>query len=334
VDSRRPLRWLRAWSFEKLGGRARTAGRLDGSRAAILMYHRVIPRAEVRRRNVEPGMYVTPETFARHLAWLKSDFAVLPLAEIVERLLARRSLPRGACAITFDDGWRDNHDHALPVLSALGLPATIFVVTDRIGTLGAFWPDEVSRRLAAAGRGAAARIAGQLGAQVTRDPLEGVLAVLKSLPQQELDETLAKLRACTPAGDESEREMLSWDELAALERAGIGIESHGATHAILTALQPDGIERELSRSRDALRAHGLGRCGLLAYPSGRRSAEARSLAVQVGYRAAFTTEHSLAPLDCDPMGIPRVGLHDDVSRTASEFRFALGTAAPQPAVAR
>jgi peptidoglycan/xylan/chitin deacetylase (PgdA/CDA1 family) len=68
------------------------------------MYHRVLPRAEAARDFVEPGMYVTPETFAQHLDWLDSEFRVLPLHEIASNLMEGRSLPHGAVAITFDDG--------------------------------------------------------------------------------------------------------------------------------------------------------------------------------------------------------------------------------------
>ena len=114
------------------GRNSRDWSRLDGSCAAILMYHRVLPRADAACAAVEPGMFVSPKTFARHTAWLDERFAVMPLREIVDRLRDGRRLPLGACAITFDDGWRDNLVHALPTLEARRLPATIFVVTDRV----------------------------------------------------------------------------------------------------------------------------------------------------------------------------------------------------------
>jgi hypothetical protein len=112
-----------------------------------------------------------------------------------------------------------------------------------------------------------------------------------------------------------------------LDRAGIDIESHAASHAILTALGTSAVAAELSRSREALRIHGLGRCGFLAYPSGLTTPQISMLASQVGYRAAFTTEYSLVDAKTDLHAIPRVGLHDDVSRTAAELRFALAMAA-------
>ncbi|MFO0687459.1 MAG: hypothetical protein U0900_02005 [Myxococcota bacterium] len=60
------------------GSSARARARLDGSCAAVLMYHRVLPAEQARRLFVEPGMFVTPGTFARHLDWLARDFTILP----------------------------------------------------------------------------------------------------------------------------------------------------------------------------------------------------------------------------------------------------------------
>ncbi len=59
----------------------------------------------------------------------------------------RRGATWHTCAITFDDGWRDNWKHAVPELERRGLPATVFVVSERVRIAGAFWPDELLRRL-------------------------------------------------------------------------------------------------------------------------------------------------------------------------------------------
>ena len=111
--------------LEWSGANRRARRRLDGTRAAVLMYHRVLPAPDAERLAVEPGMFVTPETFERQLEWLEASFRVLPLSEVVARLADARPLPERACAISFDDGWRDNHTHVLPALARRGLPATI-----------------------------------------------------------------------------------------------------------------------------------------------------------------------------------------------------------------
>jgi peptidoglycan/xylan/chitin deacetylase (PgdA/CDA1 family) len=307
MDARASARRLRAELFQWTGANARARRRLDGSRAAILMYHRVLPAREAARLAVEPGMFVTPETFARHLEALQECFRVLPLHEIATRLAEGRSLPAGACAITFDDGWRDNALHAQGELARRSLPATVFAVTGRVGSRGAFWPDEVCRRLAS-----------QLGAG-TGDPIDALLAHLKALPESQREALMEGLRARTPAPAEEGRELLDWDELASLAAAGIDVESHGASHAILTGVAEEEALEELRASREALQERGHGHHGLLAYPSGAHDARVRALARRAGYRAAVTTERGLAAAGGEAMALPRVALHDDVSRSRAEF---------------
>ena len=115
-------------------------------------------------------MYVTPETFARHLDWLQERFRGAAAAP-----RSSRAWPAGAPAarsaparITFDDGWRDNHEYALPAARAPRSAGDGLLVTERVGTPGAFWPDEVCRRLA------------PLGASRARAALAGASAPLEA----------------------------------------------------------------------------------------------------------------------------------------------------------
>ncbi len=326
------LRWIRGRALEWSGANRLARARLDGTRAAILMYHRVLPRTAARA--VEPGMFVTPETFRQHLAWLREEFQVLPLHEIVERLCRRASLPPRACALTFDDGWRDNHDHALPALEASGFPATIFLVTERVGTSGAYWPDEVCRRLGALPEAEQRELVRDLGGRASGDPVPEALALLKARSEEQRVPALEMLRGRTPAPADSPRELLDWDEIARMARTDIDFESHGATHAILTGLGEGSIVSELRASREALLSRGYGRHSLLAYPSGGHDARVRRLAGEVGYRACVTTELGLADAASDPFALPRLGLHEDVSASRADFhRLVPGSAFGKPWVA-
>lgn len=89
----------------------------------VLMYHRVVPR------NGFDQLTVTPERFAEQMAWLKARCEVVSLADAASQLSSPAGGARPCVAITFDDGYLDNLQHALPVLQRLGLPATIFVTT-------------------------------------------------------------------------------------------------------------------------------------------------------------------------------------------------------------
>lgn len=86
----------------------------------ILMYHRVTDLAAYDQ------LTVTPSQFDQQLRYLKRHHRVISLAEAVKELQSGRVTSAGV-VITFDDGYRDNLEHALPLLQKHQLPATIFV---------------------------------------------------------------------------------------------------------------------------------------------------------------------------------------------------------------
>jgi peptidoglycan/xylan/chitin deacetylase (PgdA/CDA1 family) len=88
----------------------------QASRRVILCYHSVDP---------EPSyLGLTPELFDAHLAWLGDNCRVVPLEELISGPV-RGGGP--SVAITFDDGYADNHTHALPLLQVRGMTASFFV---------------------------------------------------------------------------------------------------------------------------------------------------------------------------------------------------------------
>ena len=217
----------------------------------------------------------------------------------------------------------DNLEHVLPELVRFRLPATVFLVTERVGTRGAFWPDELSRNLP------------QLSLRERRDLLVKiglaggwVIAIvhqrLEGPSSQVLESSLSRLRQFGTLRLDpgtSDVELLDWDDVERRTRAGIAFESHGATHAILTGLADEPAMRELRTALESLRQRGYGADSLLAYPSGAHDERVQRLAGRAGYRAAVTTRRGAAGRNDDPMALPRIGLHDDVSHSPAEFLY-------------
>lgn len=77
-----------------------------------------------------------PGRFAEHCAWITRNREVLPLHEAIPRMSAAGTLPRGAVALTFDDGFASLYDHAWPVLARHSLPATVFLVAQTLTEAG------------------------------------------------------------------------------------------------------------------------------------------------------------------------------------------------------
>ncbi len=111
IDWRR-LAWRAVAGFLFHGHAIDLLPRSGSGRRFILAYHRVVPVGSEDTSFVQPGMYVTSDTFEMHLHHLQTRYAVVPL----ERLVAMQD--GDACAITFDDGWRDNYATAFPILAA------------------------------------------------------------------------------------------------------------------------------------------------------------------------------------------------------------------------
>jgi peptidoglycan/xylan/chitin deacetylase (PgdA/CDA1 family)/glycosyltransferase involved in cell wall biosynthesis/SAM-dependent methyltransferase len=117
-------------------------------------------------------------------------------------------------------------------------------------------------------------------------------------------------------------ELLDWDELRRLARAGVEIGSHTATHPHLTALPTDDVAREAARSRATLiRELGV-EPAAIAYPYGDVDAGVRRIAGGVGYGYGLTTEPRRASLLDDPLGLPRIEVTSTL--TADDLRETLG----------
>ena len=97
----------------------------------IVMYHNIDEHDRGSR------LSVSPTTFERQMRFLKdARYNIVPLETLIELMRLGHPIPYNTIAVTFDDGFENNYTTAFPVLKRYNIPATIFVVVDKIGTPG------------------------------------------------------------------------------------------------------------------------------------------------------------------------------------------------------
>lgn len=281
------------------------------ARLSVLIFHRVL-------REPDPLFpdEVDAARFDALLGWVKSWFNVLPLDEAARRL-ADGSLPARAAALSFDDGYADNHDVALPLLRKHGLPCSFFIATSFLDG-GRMWNDTLIEavRLSPLAELDLRGLSDAQGMDLGRHPLADRRALLHMLiprvkylepePRLACVQAIAERAAATLPDDL----MMSSAQVRALHAAGMQIGAHTVSHPILATLSRDAAADEIARSRDVLQALLGSRVGLFAYPNGKPGTDYLpdvhpALVRELGFDAAVSTRWAAAREGDDVFQIPR-----------------------------
>lgn len=279
--------------------------RLRNRRAlTVIMFHRVLTEQDPRWASCDPDYTLEAGLLERCLAFFRRHYNVVSCDDV---LAARRDgapLPDRALLITFDDGWADNHAHALPRLRAAGMPAVLFAVADVIDRHEPFFQE----RLVAAFRLGRVRVPALLAALAgaghplspapddSIDGLRGVIAALEALPAVRRAQVLAPFSA---AMEDGARHMLSGAELRELAAGGVAIGVHGKTHAPMPGAED--LDAELAAARAIVGRHlDAPPPTTMSYPHGRYDDAVLERTRKAGYDLAFTSNPVMNAMDARP----------------------------------
>jgi peptidoglycan/xylan/chitin deacetylase (PgdA/CDA1 family) len=288
----------------------------------VLLYHRVNPR-----QDPFSVACVHPDDFEQQLIFLKRHYRVLPLAELWRRA-EDHELPPNAVAITFDDGYADNHQLALPLLRKHGVPATLFLASSVAAEREPLWYDKVLYALKVTrctyldfpplGLAAAPLVSISLRQAAALRCLAG----LRGLPDGERQRCQRELFAALRVHDFGGLHgmMMSWAEARQLEGGGFAVEAHTANHPIMSRLTRDEALAEVLTSRRAIESELQKEVRFFAYPNGKRddfTDESKKVLREAGFHAAFTTAPRKNSTIDDPYALGRATpWHADVARFA------------------
>jgi peptidoglycan/xylan/chitin deacetylase (PgdA/CDA1 family) len=303
----------------------------------VLTYHRV-GHADAASRLDDGVVDVAPEQLDRQLAFVRRWFDPIALGDLVAYVRGGAVLPRNPLLVTFDDGYRDNLDVALPILERHGIRATFFVATDYVEHRRLFWWDRVAWVIKATARTRLRLEYPERTELATGSPsakraaIRRVQRIVKDRRGLELSRVLDDLERAADvrlAPDEERRiaddVVMTWEHVVALRRAGMDVQSHTCTHRVLQNLDAPELMRELVASREKLEQVLGEACCAVSYPVGKAlggSPGVRRAVREAGYVLGFSNGTGVNRAGAfDPLDARRVSL--DLALTDPLFRTML-----------
>lgn len=261
-----------------------------------------------------PGLIsATPETFEEQLVYLKSNYHLVSVADLLAAYENRRKLHSRSVMVTFDDAYRNFAEHAWPILKRHQVPVTLFVPTaypdhpERT-----FWWDRLHQ--------AVAKIEGQ----------EVILTPVGSLPAatagqrantyrllRDYVKTLPHKTAMAWVEDfcnqlklpSVENPVLSWDALRQLAQEGVTLGAHTRSHPLLNRITLPEVEAEVQGSLEDLQREIGVVAPIFSYPSGGFDEQVIQVMKASGIALAFTTDNGINDLrKIDWLRIRRVNI--------------------------
>lgn len=289
------------------------AAALPGHGVLVLNYHRVGDSGGSR---YDRALWsATAAGFDAQVAFLKSECDVIGLDDIADALRRRGR----HVAITFDDGYLDNHDIAFPVLRSHGVPAAFFIATGFIDHKRLPWWDAIAMQVRETGRDAldlAPWMTAPLPLGTDREPaIRHVLGAYKQLPFAETAPFRARLAEETgiEPPDTVDGEWMDWDMIRAMLRGGMTIGGHTVNHPILSSLPPDAQRGEIDGCARRLREELGIEMTHFAYPVGSPAAfnhDTMRLLREAGVRHAYSFYGGVAHAGSAPLDLQRVAVHE------------------------
>jgi peptidoglycan/xylan/chitin deacetylase (PgdA/CDA1 family) len=296
---------------------------INRRRALILTYHRFSDLSAGKDLDGK----TTVQAFSEQLEYLKRNYRIVRLSDLVESLSQDKTLPRSLAAITIDDGYRDAYELAYPLLRRHGLPATVYLVTEFVESRIWLWTDKMrfitkqapAQELNTTIEGK--RLSLTLGDERSRhSAAETVNLALKEVEDEVKNELIAQiarqLGVELPNTPPAEYAAVSPQQALEMDRNGVEIGAHTLTHPILTRVSDDRLHREVCEGRGRLESLLKHPVKHFCYPNGDYDHRVLSEVVQAGYQSAVTTLSGLCDSGDDLFELRRIHTESDMAHFA------------------
>jgi len=297
------------------------------NRIAILTIHGVMDeRDNPSWKPLRPQL--SRDKLEEYLSVLSKRYHFISLMDAVEMLSGHRPVQPYSLVLTFDDGYRNNLTHALPILRRYNAPATFFVPTDFINNPRPFWFDRLDYALQ------------QTHVNGRKVKVGSFTMYLESGDRETLQESFKEFRRSAKKqkqisdyeflGDmerlsesleaESGRSLadiqknddfsaiMSWENIRENCDGDVTIGSHTIDHIRLDKVDSETARYQLAESKRDIEAHTGISCRILCYPNGSFNEETVNLAKECGYVCGLTAKEGLNKSGDDLMKLKRIGL--------------------------
>ena len=286
------------------------------NKASILLFHRVHPVRDVMWDPIDP------KRFENILKFVKKNYTVLPLLEILDTKPA--PLKKPLAAITFDDGYRDFIEYSLPIMDRLKIPSSIYVVTDCISKNKPTWTFVVDYLFFNTSKL-------QIDWTIDTYFLPDDLRKDKFVNKKELITFCIKFKQYIKKITEEKRKillqdlvrsfndvtipadlMMSWKEVKQIINAGVEVGSHTVTHPPLATLSGADLDRELQLSKAEFFKNTGINTNVISYPVGSYNQQVKEASLRAGYNFGLAVNHTTYDVnDGDVFEIPRIELYNE-----------------------
>lgn len=272
----------------------------------VVTFHRVLGRNDLRWPGALAEWTVSDEVFEECLLFFRRHYNLVGLQDLLTCLEEGGRLPPRSLLVTFDDGYADNEEYALPILLKHGISAVLFLTSAFVNRRSRPWTEDL---LSAYERG---RVSLEEVAKLHQslfgpheDAPRDASAMLRDICAQwtGLADIDAERLCEAVLGHPLERitspaQMLTSEQVKRIHAAGIAIGAHGQTHNSMA--RSSDLDTELHQPPCAI-SNLLGlqspeTINALAFPYGEHSERAVTKALDAGYRLLFTFSSRLNPL--------------------------------------
>lgn len=287
--------------------------------------------------------------FREQIAFMKSNFNIVTMEQVLEAISTKEKLPEKALLLTFDDGYADNYNVAMPILEEYGVQGSFFIPGKTFTTHQLLDVNKIHYVLASANiynlvEDLKKEMDYYRGQEFQYAPTEELFAKYAVASRFDIKETVFVKQMLQTVLPEKLRNIISSklfakyvgvteeqlayelymseEQIRTMKRHGMFIGIHGYDHYWLGNLPVEQMENDISLALDALDEFVDRKQWVMNYPYGNYNKDVLAYISKQGACLGLTTEVRLADIDKDnPLELPRLDCNDFPPKSDNYLKY-------------